>query len=122
MQITTKTIIKILPFDLEYKEVLYKELENSDPDRRFYLERLLWDAYDVLFEIQLQENIQKGLLRAKENKENLDADFYARMEERTEKEMAADTLEASEKADLEEARQAMEVIVKEIQAVKQQKH
>lgn len=122
IELTIPIILKILPFDAEVRAELLEKMETMDPDRRFYFERLLWEAYDALYELKLQENTQKAFLRAKQNREKLDKDFYARIEEQTEKEMMDETLESSEKADLEDVRKAMEVIVKEIHASKKQKN
>lgn len=116
MKLTTKTIIKMLPFDDVFKTELSNGVDLLDPDRKFVLERILWQTYDILYGLKLQENYELGMLRVKNRQEKLDKEFYKRVEEKTEKEMENETLKTTEKVDLEAARKAMEKIVREMQA------
>lgn len=117
-KITTKDIIKILPFDEQFKQELLSGFDNLDPDKKFNLEQKLWDTYDAFYELQLKKNMQLALMRARENQEKLDKDFYKRIREQTDKEMQSETVQSVEQVDLSTARKAMELIVKEIQASK----
>lgn len=118
MQITTKDIIKILPFEDQLKTSLLDNFDNLNPDQKLAIEQLLWQTYESLFKLKLEENTQMALLRAKEGREKLDKEFYKRVREQTEKEMQSETIQTTQDVDLSEARKAMEVIIKEIQASK----
>lgn len=118
MNITTKEIIKILPFDKKFKFELLEAFDTLSPDQKFNIEQILWDSYFALYKLKLDENLQLAFLRAKENKEALDKDFFNRVEQQTEEEIKSGTIETAESVDLEAARKAMEVIVKEIHAAK----
>lgn len=118
MKLTTKDIIKILPFNDALKTRLLKGFDTLNPDQKFMVEDVVWNTYLTIYKLRLQENVQAGLLRARNNKEKLDESFYDRMEEQTEKEMDSEGLAITEKVNLEAAQKAMELIVKEIQASK----
>ncbi|MBI2074504.1 MAG: hypothetical protein HYT83_01560 [Candidatus Levybacteria bacterium] len=121
MTITTKEIIKLLPFEDKFRLELLEKFDSLNPDQKFNMEQILWDAYFALYKLKLDENLQLAFLRAKENQEKLDKDFYKRVEEQTEKELSENTIEVTEEVDLEAARKAMEKIIKEIRATKQAK-
>lgn len=120
MKITTKDIIKILPLDENMRKTLLEEFDSMDPDRKYNLEKIMWDTYYTMYKLKLEENIQLALLKAKDNQEKLDEDFYSRVREQTEKEMQSEEVQKTQSADLDSARKAMELIVKEIQASKKQ--
>lgn len=121
MQLTAKNIAKLLPFDKTFKDDLLQRIDSLDPDQKFTIERMLWETYDAMFLLKLEENLAAALLRAKNRQESLDKELYKRVREQTEKEMQSEALEKTETADLEAARKAMEVIVKEIHAAKSSK-
>lgn len=118
MNLTTASIIKTLPFEESFRIDLMDRLTTIDSDQKFAIERILWDAYFALYQLKFEENLELALLRAKENEETLDKDLYKRVEEQTEKEMQSEVAKDTEKVDLDAARRAMELIVKEIQASK----
>lgn len=118
MNITTKDIIKILPLEATLKASLLAEYDTLDPDRKLAIADTLWETYDTLFNLKLEENIKLALLQAKDTKETLGKDFYQRIREQTEKEMQQEQAVSVETVDLSAARSAMEKIIKEIQAAK----
>lgn len=118
MKLTTKDLIKILPFDEKHKVYLMEEFEKLEPARKFAITEFLWDAYDAFYELKLQENIQKELVRTGKDGIKLDKDFYKKVKKETHEQMQTDALTKTQSADLSEARKALEVIVKEIQANK----
>ncbi len=118
MTITTKDIIKILPFQEAFKIDFLEKFDTLPSDKKFSVEQILWDAYYALYRLKFDANISLAFERAKNNEETLDKDFYKRVEEQTEKEMETQALESTEKVDLESARKAMELIVKEMHAAK----
>lgn len=115
---TTKDIIKILPFDEAFKTQLLGQYDTLDEDRKSVIVDMLWDAYGMLYDVKLQENMQIALAKADKGEQELDSTFYAKMVEQTEKEMQELSIEAVEGADLGAARTAMENIIKEIRAAK----
>ncbi len=115
MDFTTKTIIKILPFEKEFKEQLLLAFDSIDPDRRITVERALWDLYDAIYELKLQENIDLALQNALVNKEKLDPEFYKRIKEQTEMEILSSTATAATQVDLTQAREKLEQLLKEKQ-------
>lgn len=120
MKLKTKDLIKILPFEEKFKTELLSEYDNLNPDQKFEIVRLLWNTYDALYELKLEENMQAGLIRVENGQESLNKDFYKRIEEQTKKEMESQTTQSIESSNLTSARAAMEMIVKEIQASKKQ--
>lgn len=118
MALTTKDIIKIIPFDDKFRDELLRDFDGLDSDRKFDIEQAIWDAYDLLYEFKLKENTQLAFLKAENNEENLDGDFYKRIREKTDKEMQELSIDKVEQSSLDEARKAMEIIVREIQAAK----
>lgn len=118
MKMTTKTIIKILPIDKEVKDKFESEYDSFPQDKKYEADRMLWGYFDTLYALKLEENTQLLLLEAKEKKVKLDKNFYKKVREKTEKEIAELSIKSVDSASLEEARRAMEIIVKEIQASK----
>lgn len=118
MRLTTKDVIKILPIEEDVRVYLLESVDGSDPDRKYLAEKLVWEAYDTLYELKLEENMQLAMVGTKQGQERLDKDFYKRVREQTEKEMQEEAIQNTEKVDLSEARKAMEKIVREIQASK----
>lgn len=117
---TTKDIIKILPFESQLKNNLLNKFDTLSDDQRYTLEQILWDAYYDLYEIKLDENLRLAFARAKDGQENLDPDFYKRVENQTEIDMQKDASEHISEKDLEAARVAMQKIVNEMQLAKTQ--
>lgn len=111
MKLTTLQIIKYLPFEKTLKDELVNSWSTMDPDKKFNLEQLVWDAYDALYDLKLQENIQLALLRAQENNETLDKDFYKRVEEQTDKEMETETFETTSSVELDQVRSKLELLM-----------
>lgn len=116
----TKDIIKILPIDESLRTSLLEEFDSLDVEPKYRLIELLWEIYDGLFGLKLEENTQLALLRAKEGQETLDKNFYKRVKEQTEKDMETKAIEDVQNTDIASARKALEVIVKEIRASKKQ--
>lgn len=118
MQITTKNIIKILPVEANVKERLAKEFDSLPLEKKYAIKELLWGFFYSWYGLKLEENTQLALLGAKNGKIKLDQNFYKKVKEKTDREIEEGAIETVEKVDLEEARRAMEFIVKEIKASK----
>ena len=119
--LTTKDIIKILPFKEDFRMQLLERFDTLNLDALFNIEQALWDAYAYVYDLKIKENLQLAMDKAANGEEKLDEDFYKRVLEKTEKEMEKEAIGSSEKVDLSAARVAMEKIVKEIQASKKKK-
>ena len=77
-------------------------------ERKFALEQYLWNTYYALYQLRLQENLQKGMLQAKENKESLDETFYKRIQAQTEKDMETETMETANDSEISAVRQKIQ--------------
>lgn len=115
---TTKEIIKLLPFEEAYKVELLQKFDTASADEKFTLEGMLWKAYREWYRMQKDKQYQIALSDVMEGKEHFDAEFYKRLEEKTNKEIQTEGTQTKEKVDLTSARSAMEKIVREIQAAK----
>lgn len=111
---TTKDIIKILPFEKQFKTNLLGQFDGLSIDQKFSLEQILWETYVAFYNLKLEENIKLALLRAKDNQEALNKDFYKKVQEQTDEEMQQEATKNIEAKDLEAARIAMEKIVREM--------
>lgn len=108
---STKDIIKILPFDQTFKMHLLAEYDNLDPDQKYNIDSILWDAYDALYQLKLDENILIGLQRIKSGLEPMDEGFYKRMRDKTEEEMQKEEVAATENMDLSAARAKLQELL-----------
>ena len=104
MKVTTKDIIRFLPFDEGFKEKLLKEFDSFEPAKKYQLEKALWETYDALYQTKLDENLQIALSFAKENKEKLDEGFYGRVRELTEREFENDTMSMAQESNFSAVR------------------
>lgn len=111
---TTKDIIKILPFEEQFKNNLLSQFDGLSIDQKFSLEQILWETYVTFYNLKLEENMQLALLRARDNKEPLNSDFYKKVQDQTDEQMQRETLKSVEAKDIEAARAAMEKIVKQM--------
>lgn len=116
MNHTTKDIIKLLPFEDAFKTELLNSFDSFDPDVKFTVERIIWDTYDMLFELNFEANIQLAFQRATKNEEVLDETLYKRIREQTEQQMHEEGVHEVESEELQEARVALEKIVREMKA------
>jgi len=111
MELNTKNIIKILPFDNDFKDNLLKSFDGFDPDQKFSIERIVWGLYDALYELKLQQNIQHEMQASNDTDHPLDKDFYKRVKEKTEKEMFSESVDTSISVDLSHARSQIDQII-----------
>ena len=114
---TTQDIIKILPFEKKFRTELLRDFDKLNPDQKFAIERLVWNFYDAIYQSRLDENMQQAFLRAENNQEKLDKDFYKRIREQTERELQQEFSQTGTNVDLSTAREAL----KEVQEIAQQK-
>ena len=67
MKLTTKDLVKILPFEDQEKTDLFQNFDSLDEGQKFEITRILWQAYDALYEIKLEENTQLAFFKAENN-------------------------------------------------------
>lgn len=84
---TTKAIIKLLPFDKEFQDFLLTNYDGFSPDQRFVIEQMLWDGYCAIYKIKLEENMGRALIKARMNQEKLNGEFYRKIHDQTIKEI-----------------------------------
>jgi hypothetical protein len=111
MKLTTTDIIRILPITQETKDSLTSTWESMDPDTRFDLEQILWDAYDTIYDITLDENIKLELLKATQEEVVLDDSFYARMREKTDEQIQKQQQTKIDSSELSSIRQKLETFM-----------
>ena len=108
---TTQDLIKVLPFDKEFKKELLENYETLDPDKKFNIQVMLWDTYDGLFDLKLEKNLTIAYEEAKNNQEKLDSELYQRVRDLTEDEMNRLTEEDIKALDLDVARDKLKAIL-----------
>lgn len=111
MKLTTIDIIKLLPLDEDLKTDLILRFDKLTADQKFNFERLVWNSYDGIYMLQLQKNIETGLLDVKLKKEHLDNEFYTRMRQKTEIEMSKGTMAVLNNDELTHVREKLQNIL-----------
>jgi hypothetical protein len=112
---TTKDLIKILPLSKEFKATLLERFDSLLPYQKYRVENTLWDMYDSIYELRLQENMDLAFERAKQNKEKLDHEFYARVRKQTEMDLEKQSSTAATTVDLSNAREELEKLINQPQ-------
>lgn len=115
---TTLDIIKTLPLDKDLRTRILQEYDLMVPDQKFSLERVVWKSYFMIFENKLEENLELASQEIREGNGKIGDDFYKRAVKKTEEQLKSRLDHENDNVDLTEARKAMEVIIKEIQASK----
>lgn len=110
---TTKDIIKILPFEKEFKQDLLLKYDGYTLDQRFQIERVIWGFYYALYQAHLDKNMQLAFERAKRDEEPLDGEFYARVHKQTDEELQKEYTKAETEVDISSAREELEKIIKQ---------
>ncbi len=106
-------ILKILPFEEAFRNSLLDNFEKFSPDQQYAIEDIIWDTYDSLCKLKLEENIELALQKAKDGEENLNEGFYDRIKQQTEKELEESFTTAVAAVDLSETREALQDIIKD---------
>jgi hypothetical protein len=111
MKITTIDIIKMLPFEEDFKKDLVENFDNLTADQKFNIERIVWGAYDALYQLKLEENLQIAFSEMKHNREKVNKDFYNRVRDLTDNQMAQMGVEDIKEMDLDIAREKLAEIM-----------
>lgn len=111
MTLTTKDIIKMLPFEEAFKAKLLEDFDTLSPDQKYQIEELIWDAYAVIYQLRFEKNFREALLRVEEKKEEIDEEFSKRIREQTNKDLQNTQTQQSSAIDLSETRAALQEII-----------
>jgi hypothetical protein len=116
MNLTTKDILKILPFDEAFKRDLLGRFDSLGPDEQYAVSRLLWDLYDAIYTMKLQAKIDQALDPDGNSQVPLNNDFYKTIKAEVEQEMTVESLRAIEAVDLKSTRDKLQHILGEPQS------
>lgn len=122
MALTTREILQLLPMDEDFRKELLETFDSASEEQQFRLSLVAWQQYYAYKNLKLKENIQVNLAKPATDTDAPGEDFFQKVEEKTEKELASETTTAESATKLDEVRKAMEQIVKEIQAAKMMKN
>lgn len=111
-------IIKALPLEEEVKTKVLEMYMSFTPGQKISVDKLAWDAYFLMYDEKLKKNLGTEYEEIRKRDEKMAEDFYKNALEKTDKEMNLEFKESVSEHDLEAARKAMELIVREIQAAK----
>lgn len=108
---TAKDVIKVLPFSETFKNELLAKYDLMDEDQQVAVLRAVWDLYDALYEVTLDENIKAAFERAKNDEEKLDEDFYMRVRKQTDQEFQKTIRDTEATSELSSARDELQKIL-----------
>ncbi|MBP9691257.1 hypothetical protein KBD81_04225 [Candidatus Woesebacteria bacterium] len=97
-EFNTIDIIKIIPFDQKTRETLLAEYEGYEEGKKFEVTKILWEAFDEMFEAIKAEKTSILMREVAEGKrhltgniaETVDLEVWAALEARLEKNPADD--------------------------------
>lgn len=107
----TKKMIKILPLEADLKKELLESFDDLSTDKKNRIQRMLWAAYDALYQIKLQNNLRIAFDEVGRGQEDLNKDFYSRVKKLTDDEMNQVSLEDEKALDLEITREKLAEII-----------
>jgi hypothetical protein len=114
--LTTKDIIKILPFDMEFKTQLYLNYDRLSDSQKCDVMDIIWNAYDAYYQLKLQWNLQVAAEKnlKGESKDMEDPDFFRNIAIQTEKEITEESGKETNEFDIVATRTALEDVMKKI--------
>lgn len=111
MKITTKEIIKILPFEEKFRNGLLESFDSLNPDQKYHIERVVWNFYEALYNLKLQENLETAMINVRKGSADVDEEFYGKIKKQTEEEMTKSFYQGTADADLTKIRTKLEEIL-----------
>ena len=115
-KINTKTMINYLPFPNEVKLELLGKFDNLSDVDQTKITDLVWDAFEIVYNNKVQENLDKLIAEADDNGQKTDDTFYSKAVDMTDQEVRDGLASTTDVADLANVRKSMELIVNEIKA------
>lgn len=115
---TTQDIIKILPFDMDFKTELFLRYDRLTEDQKCNIMDIIWRAYDAYFNLRLNWNLQVAMDKSltEGNKSIEDPKFYQSIVEQTKKEIMESAGKETGKFDLSATRVALQDVMQKIKA------
>lgn len=113
MTLTTKDIIKLLPLDKDFQEKLLNEFDGLNADQKFQVERVLWNAYDALYEARIEGNLDKQMAEVLKGQRNLNNDFYKEASQKADQQVELAQHEIAKNVDLTAVREKLESLIQE---------
>lgn len=111
MELTTKKIINVLPFDKDFKESLVASFDSLDPDQKLTTERIIWDLYDALYALRLEENIRLEMEASNDTDRPLSKEFYTKVKQKTDRDMTSQFVSETITVSLEAAKVKLEAVM-----------
>lgn len=108
---SSKDIIKMMPFDDKFKQSLLDGFDNLPVGKKVNVIDMLYQAFFVLYDLKIEENLKKAYLKAENNQESFDSGFYKRVREQTEKELQEVFFEKTKDVDLDAVRSKLEKLM-----------
>lgn len=108
---SSKDIIKMMPFDDKFKQSLLDGFDNLPVGKKVNVIDMLYQAFFVLYDLKIEENLKKAYLKAENNQESFDSGFYKRVREQTEKELQEGFFEKTKDVDLDAVRSKLEKLM-----------
>lgn len=108
--LSTKSLIKTLPLEREFKEKLLSKYDSLTLELKVDIDELVWDVYDAIYQMKLQENMELALLDEKTDK--LDPGFYSSIRKKTDEQMREEELKSIDNFDLASTRGKLENVLK----------
>lgn len=115
---TTIDLIKMLPIDDDTKQQVINAYPGMSAAEKLEVDRMAWTTFDAMREATIQENLGIQYEKVKKGEEKFGEGFYERAVKKSDQEITEQMNKDQSKFDLEAARKAMEIIVREIQASK----
>lgn len=112
MKVTTLDIIKFLPLSKDFQTKLLDQFDKMNPDQKFALEEIIWDAYEAIYKLKLQENIKLALLNTKDSNIKMDENFYINIKAETTKQIESGLYKNTADVDISQIRKKLEELIK----------
>jgi len=122
MKVTTQDIIKMLPFEAEFKHKMLSEWDSYSDDQRFNLEGIIWDTYADLYQNRLETNTELAIRDLSKGEEKLDEEFGKRVREKTDKEFDEMFKQNVPEVTLVETRDKLQEIMESVQNIADELH
>ncbi len=111
MKVTTESIIKMLPFEFEFKKNLLDSWDSMSSDQKLDMTETLWDAYSAVYDILFEKNMQEAFLKVTEGADSADSGLYDKVKNKTEEEIQHLDTEGSASVDLSNTREELEKLL-----------
>ncbi len=117
MKLTTQSIISTLPLSGDHKKELLANLDSYPLEKKYAIEKLLWDTYDNIFESRYEENKTQIFLDTFDRSDKPDdAEINKRAYEKTEAEMVKGYEKVASKDELTAVREKLQSMIEENKA------